>query len=147
MPNPRLPLLRSAQNCEEGCCVVRCSFAVKARLLPVSWRWTQGEPTLPGSSTLPWPWYGFQLAGLWEHSRVRGLSADSWNHWSSKMLPTSKGFLSPHSSPYGAGTWHFQGRGTRGWSNSCEEYNQLLYVFTSLSLPHSDIIVRMKYMK
>lgn len=36
---------------------------------------------------------------------------------------------------------------TCGWSNSGEKYNRLPYVFTSLSFPHSDSIVQMKYIK
>ena len=140
MPNPRLPLLHSVQGSKEGCYVMLSSFAVKARLLPISRRGTKGKPILPGSATLPQ--YGSQLARLCQHSRVGGLSAGSWNQWSSKMLPTSNEFLPPHSSPSRAGTWPFQGGGACGWSNSCEDYNQLLYVFTSLSFPHPDLLCR-----
>lgn len=58
-----------------------------------------------------------------------------------------KGFSHPIPASMGQAHGISRAEGLGGWSNSCEEYNQLLYVFTSLSLPHSDIIVRMKYMK
>lgn len=124
-------------------------------LAPLLWR--LGYHLSPGmghggspSCLARWHCPGLGMAPNWPGSgsvALRGLSADSWNHRPSKTLPTSDGIHPLHSSPCGAGTWHFQGGGTCGWSNSCKEYHQQLYVFTSLSFPHSDIIVQMKYMK
>lgn len=128
-------------------------FARKLELLPVSWMGTQEvHPTLLVCAALALTWLLIAQA-LWNVAEWWGQSADPWNHWLGRLLPIMYGFLpSLHSSPlvHGASVRYFQSRGpgTCGWSHSYEEYNvYLLHLFSSLSSPHFDVFVRMKYIK
>lgn len=72
-----------------------------------------GEAHLVWLIALSCPRHDSQLAKLCECSGVRGPKANAWNHWPSAMFPTSHGFLPLPFIAYGAGTWHFQGGGTK----------------------------------
>jgi len=128
-------------------------FARKPELLPVSWMGTQEvHPILRICAALALTWLLIAQA-LWKVAEWWGQSADSWNHWLGRMLPTVDGFLlsSPFISPFISSRPWGRCMAFPGWRTRDLWLESFLWrvqcVFTSLSSPHFEDFVRMKYIK